>query len=146
MFELYQQGFSLAQVANAFGLTRQGVFKMFAKRDYQLRTIEPLPFVMFDGRKFTRRSNGYYAATEGGREYLHRVMWMAANGPIPGGWDVHHRDHDRSRNILDNFECLPKAEHARRYSTGNNQHKGGRPHKLTAASAATEGEDGVPGT
>ena len=130
MYALYQQGFSLAQVGDAFATSRQSVFKMFAKRGYVLREKpEPLPFRMFRGRKFTRRVNGYYAATEGDREYLHRVMWIASNGPIPDGFDIHHRDHDRTNNVLSNFECLEKAEHARRFSTGNNQHKGGRPHK-----------------
>lgn len=143
MFDLYQQGFSLAQVAIAFEVTRQSVYKMFTKRGYPMRTIEPLPFRVFEGRKYTLRVNGYYGATEGDREYLHRAMWIAANGPIPDGWDIHHRDHDCTNNVLGNFECLPKDEHARRYSTGNNQYRGGRPHKHTAA---TEGEDGVPGT
>ncbi len=44
MYDLYTQGFSLAQVATAFGVTRQGVHKMFTKRNYAMRTIKPLPF------------------------------------------------------------------------------------------------------
>jgi len=32
-------------------------------------------------------------------------------GPIPDGWEVHHRDRDPSNNDLANLECLPPAEH-----------------------------------
>jgi len=149
MYELYQQGFSLAQVAEAFGVTRQGVFKMFTRREYDLRSpSQPLPFRMFNGRKYTLRVNGYYGATEGDRGYLHRAMWEDAYGPIPTGFDIHHRDHDRTNNVLSNFECLPKDEHARRYSTGNNQYASGRPHRVMhseveTACAGTEAKDSL---
>lgn len=122
MYDLYLRGFSLAQVAEAFGVTRQSVFKMFSRRGFELRAKEPLPFRVFNGRKFTLRANGYYGATEGDRGYLHRAVWEAANGPIPDGFDVHHRDWDKFNNTLENLECLPKDDHARLYTHGQNQH------------------------
>lgn len=122
MYGLYQQGFSLAEVAKAFGLSRQGVYKMFAKRGFAMRTVEPLPFIMWNGQKYTRRQNGYYARTRAGRRYLHLEMWEQANGPIPAGHDVHHRDGDKTNNVLDNLELLTKSEHGRRHGFAGNQH------------------------
>jgi predicted DNA-binding protein YlxM (UPF0122 family) len=59
MYALYQQGYSLAQVARAFSMTRQAVYKMFAKRCYAMRTVEPLPFIVWNEVKYTLNSEGY---------------------------------------------------------------------------------------
>lgn len=42
---------------------------------------------------------------------IYQKIWIKANGPIPSGHHIHHRDHDRSNNALDNLECLPCSEH-----------------------------------
>lgn len=47
---------------------------------------------------------------------LHRAMWRAAHGDIPPGHDIHHVDGDHNNNVLENLECIPKAEHARRHN------------------------------
>lgn len=122
MYVLYQQGFSLSQVAKAFSVTRQGVYKMFAKRNFTLRTVELLPFIVWNGRKYTRRLNGYYARTSGGRIYLHREVWEQANGPIPDGREVHHKNGDKTNNSLDNLEMLSESEHGTRHGFAGNQH------------------------
>jgi hypothetical protein len=43
----------------------------------------------------------------------HILIWEQANGPVPEGMDVHHRDEDRLHNVLENFELIPKSDHAR---------------------------------
>lgn len=48
---------------------------------------------------------------ERGIEALHREIYKREVGPIPKGWDVHHKDHDTSNNSLSNLECLPKYRH-----------------------------------
>jgi hypothetical protein len=42
---------------------------------------------------------------------LHQEIWKAAHGPIPGGHDIHHRDHNASNNALDNLVCIPNDDH-----------------------------------
>jgi len=121
MYRLYQTGFSLAQVGRAFSITRQGVFKMFARRGYALRGPRVLPFIVWAGRKYTRRANGYYARTNSGRYYLHRDIWAQTNGPIPAGFDIHHRDGDKTNNTLSNLELLTQAEHGTRHGFAGNQ-------------------------
>ena len=114
MYELYQRGHSLTGVARAFGVTRQSVYKMFKLRSLMLRSKpEPLPFVVFNGHRYTLRNTGYYGRTNGKRTLLHRDMWEARRGPIPEGFDIHHRDEDRTNNRLDNFQLLSNAEHTR---------------------------------
>lgn len=113
-FVLYQRGKSLEQVGAEFDCSRQTIYMMFKRRGWDLRPRRaPLPHVDFDGRKFTLRKNGYYGATSGKRESLHRVMWEKANGPIPDGFDVHHINGVRTDNRMDNFHLISKAEHAR---------------------------------
>jgi hypothetical protein len=114
MYALYQDGHSLAQVAAAFGVTRQGVYKMFALRGWECRQRpEPLPFVVFGGNKYTLRNTGYYGRTDGDRTLLHRDMWEAKVGAIPAGYDVHHCDGDRTNNVMSNLALMPKPEHTR---------------------------------
>jgi predicted DNA-binding transcriptional regulator AlpA len=122
MYERYQVGLSLAEVASAFGCSRQSVYEMFKSRRLQLRPRPArLPEVTYGGRTYTMRNTGYYGATSGDRHLLHRRMWEDANGPIPDQYDIHHLDEVKTHNELSNFECLPKAEHTRLYSPGCNQ-------------------------
>ena len=46
----------------------------------------------------------------------HHVIWEAANGPIPKGYEIHHIDHDKSNNDLDNLLCLSKSDHQKTHS------------------------------
>lgn len=125
----YSDGLSLAQVAAEFGVSRQSVWEMLTARGFKLRDRPaPLPAIHYGGRKYTMRNTGYYGATSGDRHLLHRRIWEDANGPIPDGYDIHHRDENKTNNSLENFECLPKAEHTRLYSPNCNQfsHKCGK--------------------
>lgn len=45
------------------------------------------------------------------KTYLHRVMWIEANGPIPKGHHIHHKDGNHLNNTLENLECITAAEH-----------------------------------
>jgi hypothetical protein len=122
MYELYKEGHSLEKVASAFGCSRQSIYAVFKRRGFTLRSRpEPLPFVIFNGGKYTLRNNGYYGRTDGGRTLLHRDMWEKEHGMIPQNFDVHHKDHDKTHNRIDNFELQPKDDHARLYPSRKNQ-------------------------
>ena len=116
MYSLYNQGYSLQQVAAAFGVSRQGVYKMFKIRNWTLRPRrKPLPFVMWGGERFSLGPNGYYRSTitRHKNRTLHRVVWEHSHGKIPEGHDVHHKDGNPANNDVENLECLPAKAHCR---------------------------------
>jgi hypothetical protein len=133
MYGRYLEGLSLAEVAKEFGVTRQSAHGLLKARGYELRTKPAIgPNVTYAGRVYTVGNHGYYRCTTGDRHLLHRRMWEDANGPIPEGWDIHHLDENKLHNSVDNFECLPKADHTRLYSPNCNQFS----HKCSHRSAA----------
>lgn len=117
-YERYKIGLSLEEVAEELGVTRQCVFTAFKRRGYILRAANVQPCKFFNGRKCTLRPSGYYSSTCKKRSLMHRDVWEYFNWPIPEGFDVHHKDEDKTNNILENLECLPKSEHTRLYSKG----------------------------
>lgn len=44
--------------------------------------------------------------------YIHRIVWETFVGPIPKGYDIHHKNSTPSDNRLENLECIEKGRHA----------------------------------
>lgn len=121
-YQLYLSGLSLEQVANEMGVTRQCVYKAFIKRGFVLRGANFRPFQIYDGKKFTLRNTGYYSLTTGSRCLMHRYVWEKEKGKIPKDYDIHHINGKKYDNRIENLECLPKAEHTKKYSPHHNQY------------------------
>lgn len=75
--------------------------------------------VVWNGRRYRRVPNhpvwhrrAYFMATTAPRSYLHRDVFVANNGPIPDGYQVHHRDHNPLNNKAENLVTLSPQEHA----------------------------------
>lgn len=69
-------------------------------------------WVEFNGERYYRDNDGYYKSSRSrGRHLLHRDIWEAANGPIPPGHEIHHRDHDRGNNDPANLTAVTRAHH-----------------------------------
>ena len=43
-------------------------------------------------------------------EYLHILVWEWFNGPVPAGYDIHHKDGDKSNFAPDNLELVEHSE------------------------------------
>lgn len=43
----------------------------------------------------------------------HDIVWEEHNGPIPEGYEVHHRDENKRHNKIENLELLTSLEHKR---------------------------------
>lgn len=58
---------------------------------------------------------GQYFQHKGKR--LHRIVWEFHHGPIPIGHHIHHRNHDRADNVIENLACLTAAGHIAEHMT-----------------------------
>lgn len=120
MYEMYIAGHTAKAIGDAFGCTFQSVYRMFERHGLARKSapLAPLPYVVFAGQKYTiKKSIGYFISTSDAHTLLHRDIWIAANGPIPAGMDVHHKDEDKGNNKLSNLELISKAAHASHHMT-----------------------------
>jgi hypothetical protein len=65
----------------------------------------------FNGVKYYPNSKGYYINKKQEITRLHRAVWIFHNGAIPDKYEVHHKDHDRAHNNLENLELLYATKH-----------------------------------
>lgn len=77
----------------------------------------------FNGYKFYKRSDNFYWYSTipigGKRRYMHIYVWEQANGQIPKGYEVHHKDLNRDNNNLLNLELLTVQEHKKLHTKLN---------------------------
>lgn len=62
----------------------------------------------------TKTAAGYVTRRRGWgmpTEYEHRIVWEEAHGPIPEGCHIHHRNHVRDDNRLENLELVNGRVH-----------------------------------
>ena len=52
----------------------------------------------FNGLKFTRDDKTGYYLNSTIEKRMHRYVWEFYNGPIPKGYDIHHKDEDKANN------------------------------------------------
>lgn len=60
----------------------------------------------------------------------HVLVWEDANGPVPTGYIVHHKDENRQNNVLTNLQLMTRSEHhshhRHRLGTGVGHMEGGK--------------------
>lgn len=82
--------------------------------------------VMFNGVVYSRYPNAkgfsdrmYFRCKSGdkkkGFDLLHRDVWRRHHGPIPKGFEIHHKDENTENNAIDNLEMLSKADHLKKH-------------------------------
>lgn len=96
--------------------------------DKLLQTVSELPRVTviderhqeFCGKRFALRSNDGHFFGKSGRKTttLHRIVWSHYFGEIPNGFSVHHVDHDKNNNNIENLRLVLRSEHSRLHNIG----------------------------
>lgn len=89
---------------------------------YRLKRVKPSPPAhnkLSIGSETVRRDRGsgaprvYRKVAEPNVWKLRAVLvWETANGPVPRGSVVHHKDHDSMHDDLVNLDCLTRSQHA----------------------------------
>lgn len=65
----------------------------------------------YNGLKFTRDEKTGYYLNSTNRIRMHRYVWECNHGKIPEGYHIHHIDHDKSNNNIDNLELMKADRH-----------------------------------
>lgn len=65
------------------------------------------------GKKFYKQKDGYWANMM--PIHAQRWVWINHHGAIPKGYDIHHKDGDKSNNEINNLEILTRSEHLKRH-------------------------------
>ncbi|MEK6881917.1 MAG: HNH endonuclease signature motif containing protein [Nanoarchaeota archaeon] len=62
-----------------------------------------------------KHSQGYIEILTPNRERMleHRYIWEKHNGKIPEGFDIHHKNHIKNDNRIENLELISKKEHGK---------------------------------
>lgn len=105
--EMLANGATLKTVAEFLGVSITTVQSIKTGKTWagnpQFRMVNPLPIKHYLTVNLCR--DGVYV-----RRSIHRLVWEAFNGPIPGRLEVNHKDLDRANNRLDNLELLTHRE------------------------------------
>ena len=75
--------------------------------------------------KLTTNKNGYKYLTVRCKNkmlkiYIHRAVWLAFVGVLPEWLTIHHIDHDKKNNHLENLELIALDEHGEETRAYNN--------------------------
>ncbi len=63
------------------------------------------------GKKYLARNGYIMIQTPDGWKYEHRFVWEQHYGSIPKGFIIHHKNHDKTDNRVENLELLLKKKH-----------------------------------
>ena len=65
----------------------------------------------FDGLSFRRDKRTGYFLNSTIHKRLHVYVWEHYNGEVPKGYHIHHKDHDKNNNEIENLVLLSAHEH-----------------------------------
>lgn len=127
MYADYLRVGSLEKAGALHNRTRQSMFGLFKTHGFKLNAKKFLTAVMYKGRKYTCQKvygrHRYLRDTIGRTKikYLHHVVWIEHNGPIPRGHKVVFKDGNHLNWKIGNLELLTNSAQVSRHATGHNQ-------------------------
>ena len=73
----------------------------------------------YKGLKFTRDDKTGYYLNSTNKIRMHRYVWECNYGAIPEGYHIHHIDHDKSNNNIENLKLMKADEHMSLHGQAN---------------------------
>ena len=74
--------------------------------------------LVFNGEYYYKNDGGYFVKRRP-QKILHREVWKLHNGEIPKGFVVHHIDHNKENNKIENLEIMGWSEHNSLHARSN---------------------------
>jgi len=72
---------------------------------------------IFNGLRYSVDNNGYMIRNDKrGHRKMHRDVWEHHNGVIPDGHLIHHINHNKTDNRIENLELMSFGEHSRKHN------------------------------
>lgn len=105
IIKLYESGLSTRQIANKLGISKSYVHKICKNVSRSRSAAAVLRQPAFSKHWRSSRAQA-------------RKIWSRANGFIPNGFHIHHKDGDHTNNDLANLVCISAAEHMKHHHAG----------------------------
>ncbi len=67
--------------------------------------------IHFERKFYKDKKYGYWISTDYPRIRAHRWVWISIHGLIPKGYEIHHKNEDKSDNRIENLELIHKSRH-----------------------------------
>lgn len=72
-------------------------------------------YANFNENKYYRIPKGYYKNTNRPYSFLHHDVWVYHGNQLIQGLDIHHKDHDKKNNEIENLEQITKSNHTKHH-------------------------------
>ena len=104
----------------------------------------PPAYYDWNGTRWYRNRKDHYYRDPSGGVLLHVAIWTNANGPAPDGHVIHHRDHNRDNNSIDNLQALADRDHRRHHLKDNKRWASAQTSEAAKARATQQWADREP--
>lgn len=71
--------------------------------------------IHFSRKFYQDKHTGYWISTDYPRIRAHQWVWVKVHGPIPKGYHIHHKDDNKSNNVICNLELIEKSRHLKHH-------------------------------
>ena len=70
---------------------------------------------MYFGKEFLERKDKYWVCSTNAALYAHRWVWINNFGEIPPGMEIHHIDHNKGNNDIENLRLISASNHLKHH-------------------------------